>query len=145
MNAYPRTFPSAIDRPIPAVLSLPAVAAGLSAVAAAIHIWVVPEHLQEWWGYGAFFLVLAAAQALYAGLILRSHRPALLVLGVVGTLATLALYAWSRLVAVPLGPMAGEVEEVGRLDTLCNIVEVALVLVLIVLLVRALTARRGTA
>ena len=73
MNAYPRTFPSAIDRPIPAVPSLPAVAAGLSVFAAAIHIWVVPEHLQEWWGYGAFFLVLAAAQALYAGLILRSR------------------------------------------------------------------------
>jgi len=37
------------------------------------------------------------------------------VLGVIGTLETLALYAWSRLVAVPLGSMAGEVEEVvGR-------------------------------
>jgi len=144
MHAYQRTLPTAIDRPIPAGLSLPAVAAGLSAVAAAIHIWVVPEHFQEWWGYGAFFLVLAAAQTLYAGLILRSRRPALLVLGTIGTLATLALYAWSRLVDVPLGPMAGEVEEVGQLDTLCNIVEVALVLVLAVLLIRALTARRGT-
>jgi hypothetical protein len=124
---------------------LPIIAASLSGVAAAIHAWVVPEHLDEWWGYGTFFLVLAAAQALYAVVILRSQRPVILVAGIVGTLATLGLYAWSRLVAVPLGPMAGEVEEVGRLDTVCNLAEIALVAVLLVLLVRALAARRGVA
>jgi hypothetical protein len=143
VNAYPNTFQPALDRPIPPIPTLPALAAGLSLFAAGIHAWVVPEHLEEWWGYGAFFLALTLAQALYAVLVLRSRRPAILVLGLVGTLATLTLYAWSRLVAVPLGPMAGEVEEVGRLDTLCNAAEVALVLVSIVLLARALTARRG--
>jgi hypothetical protein len=145
VNAYPRTFQPATDQPLPTVLSLPTVAAALSGVAAAIHAWVIPEHLEEWWGYGAFFLALTVAQLLYAVLILRSRRPAILVLGLVGTLATLTLYAWSRLVAVPLGPMAGEVEEVGRLDTLCNVVEVALVLILLALLVRTLTSRRGAA
>ena len=145
MHTYPRTFQLAIDRPIAAVPMLPVVAAGLSSIAAAMHAWVIPEHLEEWWGYGAFFLLLAAAQALYAVLVLRSRRPAILVLGLVGTVATLALYAWSRLVAVPLGPMAGEVEEVGLLDTLCNAAEVALVLVLFVLLARAVSARRGAA
>src|SRR4051812_12817059 len=125
MNAYPRAFQLSTDRPIPAISTLPAVAAGLSGFAAVIHAWVVPEHLEEWWGYGTFFLVLAVAQAAYALLVLRSPRPVILGLGLVGTLATLALYAWSRLVAVPLGPMAGEVEEVGRIDTLCNVAEVA--------------------
>jgi hypothetical protein len=32
-------------------------AAALSLMAAAIHLWAVPDHLEEWWGYGAFFLV----------------------------------------------------------------------------------------
>ena len=145
MNAYPRTFQPTLDRSTLMLPTLPAVAAGLSLFAAAIHAWVVPEHLEEWWGYGAFFLVLTAAQALYAVLVLRSPRPAILALGLAGTLATLGLYAWSRLVAVPLGPMAGEVEEVGRLDTICNVAEVGLVLVLLVLLVRAFTARRQSA
>lgn len=143
MQTYPSMIQPTLSRPLPAALSLPVLAAGLSSVAAAIHAWVVPEHLEEWWGYGTFFLVLAAAQALYALLILRSQRPALLVAGIVGTMATLSLYAWSRVVAVPLGPMAGEVEEVGRLDTICNVVEIALVVVLLMLLARAITARRG--
>ena len=38
---------------------------------AAAHLWVVPEHLEEWWGYGMFFLVLAAAQVVYAFGLLR--------------------------------------------------------------------------
>ena len=37
-------------------------AAALSLLAALIHLWVTPEHLEEWWGYGAFFLVTALAQ-----------------------------------------------------------------------------------
>ena len=37
-------------------------AAALSLLAATIHLWVAPDHLEEWWGYGAFFVVLATAQ-----------------------------------------------------------------------------------
>ena len=29
-------------------------AAALSLLAALIHLWVTPEHFEEWWGYGAF-------------------------------------------------------------------------------------------
>ena len=141
MNVYPSPFHSAVDRSLPALSTWSIVAAMLSGFAAAIHLWVVPEHLAEWWGYGMFFLVLAAAQALYALVILRSQRPVLVVTGIVGTVAILALYAWSRVVAVPLGPMAGDVEEVGWLDTVCTIAEVTLAVVLLVLLVRALMAR----
>ena len=145
MNVYARPLQPAVDRSLLVLPSLPLIAASLSGVAAAIHAWVVPEHLEEWWGYGTFFLVLTVAQALYAVLLLRSQRPVLLIAGIVGTVATLGLYAWSRLVAVPFGPMAGEVEEVGRIDMVGNLAEIALVAVLLVLLVRALTARRGKA
>jgi len=47
------------------------VAAALSLLAAIIHLWVMPEHFEEWWGYGTFFLVVALAQGLYALCLLR--------------------------------------------------------------------------
>ena len=37
-------------------------ATALSLVAGPVHLWVMPEHFEEWWGYGAFFFVAAAAQ-----------------------------------------------------------------------------------
>ena len=40
-------------------------------VAALIHLWVAPEHFEQWWGYGYFFLVAAAAQLLYAPFLVR--------------------------------------------------------------------------
>jgi hypothetical protein len=33
--------------------------AALSLIAGLIHLWVMPEHFEEWWGYGTFFLVPA--------------------------------------------------------------------------------------
>lgn len=41
-------------------------AAGLSAAAAIIHGLVAPEHLAEWWGYGAFFIAATVAQGGFA-------------------------------------------------------------------------------
>jgi hypothetical protein len=38
-------------------------AAALSLIAALTHAWAMPEHFEEWWGYGTFFLIAAAAQA----------------------------------------------------------------------------------
>ena len=71
-------------------------AAALSLLVAAIHLWVVPEHFEEWWGYGAFFVVLAVAQGLYAlGLLLRPTRSVLL-LGVAGNLAVAILWLVTR-------------------------------------------------
>jgi hypothetical protein len=31
--------------------------ATLSTFAALIHLWVMPEHFAEWWGYGVLFLI----------------------------------------------------------------------------------------
>jgi hypothetical protein len=47
------------------------VAAALSLLAALIHLRVMPEHFEEWWGYGTFFLVCAVAQVLYVPVMLR--------------------------------------------------------------------------
>ena len=45
--------------------------AALSLLAALIHLRVMPEHFEEWWGYGTFFLVYAVAQGLYVPILLR--------------------------------------------------------------------------
>ena len=42
--------------------------------AGAVHLLVAPEHFQEWWGYGCFFLVLATFQTLYKLLRLITDR-----------------------------------------------------------------------
>ena len=114
-------------------------AAGLSLVAALVHLWVTPEHLEEWWGYGAFFLVCAAAQALYAPLLLRRPNRAILLLGVAGNLAVVILWLVTRTTGIPLfGPHAGEVEEAGALDLACTLAEVGIVVGLGTLAMRGL-------
>jgi MFS family permease len=92
-------------------------AAALSMVAAVVHLWVMPEHFEEWWGYGAFFLVAASAQLLYVPLLVRWPTRTVLLLGIGGNLAIVVLYLLTRTVGIPLfGPEAGEVEGVGFAD-----------------------------
>ena len=71
-------------------------AAALSLLAALIHLWVTPEHFEEWWGYGAFFLVAALAQMLYAPLVLVWPTRTVLLLGIGGNLAIVVLYLLTR-------------------------------------------------
>jgi hypothetical protein len=103
-------------------------AAALSLLVAAIHLWVVPEHFEEWWGYGVFFVVLAFAQGLYALGLLRWPTRSVLLLGVAGNLAVAILWLVTRTTGVPLlGPHAGEVEDIGVLDLACTLGEVWIV------------------
>ena len=103
-------------------------AAALSLLVAAIHLWVVPEHFEEWWGYGAFFVVLAVAQGLYALGLLRWPTRSVLLLGAAGNLAVAILWLVTRTTGVPLlGPHAAEVEDVGVLDLACTLGEVGIV------------------
>ncbi len=110
-------------------------AAMLSLAAALIHAWVVPEHFEEWWGYGTFFLVVALAQGLYSLGLVRWPGQELFVLGIAGNLAIIVLYIVTRTAGIPLfGPHAGEVEEIGGIDLVSVIVELVLVIALVVLL-----------
>ena len=134
-------------------------AAALSAGAAVIHGLVMPEHMAEWWGYGTFFLVVAAAQGAYAVVLLlqpwrrdRSGVPRALsrlatarsvyVAGIVGNLAIVALYVVTRTAGIPFfGPHAGMVEELTPISVLSKVFEV----ILIVILIRLLRERRPMA
>jgi hypothetical protein len=123
---------------------LPTVAA-LSLMAALIHLWVMPEHFEEWWGYGAFFLVAAVAQVLYVPLLMRWPNRTVLLLGIAGNSAIVLLYLLTRVVGIPLfGPEAGEVEEVGIIDVCVTISEVAIVVALGGLVLLGIARERTT-
>lgn len=104
----------------------------------------MPEHLEEWWGYGSFFLGAAIAQGLYSAALLRwPHRSLLLLLGIGGNLLIVALYLVTRTAGVPVfGPDAGEVEEVGFTDLSATMSELAIVLTLGAVLLRDLSSPR---
>ena len=132
--------------------SLGRTAAILSAVAAAIHAAEAPQHFTEWWGYGAFFVVAAAAQAVLAILLaigLPSARASasaptalgrsltagrIVRAGVAGNAAIVGLYVWTRTIGVPLiGPEAGEIESLNRSGVVATAIELLLVGVLVAL------------
>jgi hypothetical protein len=118
-------------------------AAALSLVAGLVHLWVMPEHFGEWWGYGAFFLASAAAQLLYAPLLLRRPTRALLLAGIAGNLAIVVLYLLTRTTGIPLfGPEAGEVENIGLADICATTSEIGISLALSAALLRNVTPER---
>ncbi len=128
------------------------VAAGLSAFASILHGVVTQEHFDEWWGYGAFFVVAAVAQMGYAVVLtlapwrsgaasgLLAHfgtraESVFYLLGVAGNAALVALYIVTRTVGIPFfGPGAGEVEAVEGIDVLSKATELALIGVLLLML-----------
>lgn len=97
-----------------AVSASPVVAAFASLGAAAIHAAAAPDHYGEWWAAGVFFYAVAAFQALWALVALRSPGRAVMMLGVFGNVGVLVTWALSRTVGMPVGPTAGVPEEIGQ-------------------------------
>ena len=109
-------------------------AAALSLVAALIHLLAAPEHFEEWWGYGVFFVASAVAQGAYAAVLLCRPRSGFFLAGIAGNLAIVALWIVTRTAGIPFfGPHAWEVEGVGTLDLSATAAEVALVAALVAL------------
>jgi hypothetical protein len=119
--------------------------ATLSLLAALIHLWVMPEHFEEWWGYGMFFLVAGVVQVVYVPLLLRWPNQTVLLLGMVGNSAIVLLYLFTRVVGIPFfGPEAGEIEGVGIIDVCATSSEAAIVVALGVLVLWRLAGERTT-
>lgn len=109
--------------------------AAFSLIAALIHLWVMPEHFEEWWGYGLFFLIATIAQALYGVILLRWPGQKLLLAGIAGNSAIIFLYLLTRTLGIPFfGPGAWEIEKVGLLDVGATAAEALLVVSLAALL-----------
>jgi hypothetical protein len=149
-------------------VSLPAVVAmAWSAVAAALHLVVVPAHLAEAWYLGTFFIAVGAAQLLLAVLVRRPLPSLALLAGIWGNVVVVALYVASRSVdlwflpATAHGPqhlpVAGGIgngipvlpgarmEPIGALDLTCLLAELLVVAMLMTMLPARLRARTGTA
>jgi uncharacterized membrane protein YsdA (DUF1294 family) len=112
------------------------VAALLSAGAGAIHAAVIREHLREWWLYGVFFAVSAAAQVVWAMLIFRRPSRPVLLAGAVGNVAVVLLWLITRITGLPFGPEPWTPESFGVLDVVASLFEVFLAVSIVMLLRR---------
>jgi hypothetical protein len=101
--------------------------AALSAGTAAIHFAVVFEHFSEYVLYGAFFLIISWAQAIWAAVVLWRPSRLWLWLGIAGNTIIVAVYLASRTTGLPFGPDNGHTEPFGALDVVSAILEVALI------------------
>jgi hypothetical protein len=117
------------------VTLLPLVALA-GAGAAGVHAVVMPEHFEESWLYGTFFLVAALAQLSYSAWLLVRPSRELLIVGLAGNLSIVVLWLVTRTVGIPLGPAAGTTEEFGGLDMLAAFFELATALGAVLLLRR---------
>ena len=110
-------------------------AAGLAFAAALIHLWATPEHFEEWWGYGAFFVAAATGQGIFGVALLRGFtRPLLLLAGIWANAAIVVLYVVTRTRGIPLGPHDGTVEDAGVADMAATAAEVGMIVALVMLL-----------
>jgi hypothetical protein len=122
-------------------------AGGLCLVAAALHAALIDAHLEEWWGYGLFFVVASIGQAVL-GLILfslprspawpasqwRAWKRRLFLAGALGNLAVIVLYVITRTLGIPFfGPEAGEVAGIGPADLPTKLAEAGAVVLLALL------------
>jgi hypothetical protein len=78
----------------------------LMAVAAAIHLDVIPAHVHEWLLAAEFFAVLAVGQGLLAVLLVRRPQPITLLVAIWSCVGVIALYVWSRTSGLPFAPVA---------------------------------------
>jgi hypothetical protein len=101
--------------------------AALSVGAAAIHFAVTFEHFNEYLLYGAFFLVIAWAQMIWAAVAVWRLPRWWLWLGIAGNAAVLAVYLASRMTGLPFGPDQGHTEQFGALDVVSALLELALI------------------
>ncbi|HJQ29865.1 MAG TPA: multicopper oxidase domain-containing protein [Rubrobacter sp.] len=109
------------------------IAVALTMVAALIHVWVSPEHFEEWWLFGVLFVFVALLQGFYGVALWLWGGRTVYILGIVGNLAIVVFYLVTRTVGVPFGPHMGEVEAVGGLGLAATMSEVALVAMLALL------------
>lgn len=119
-------------------------AAGASLAAGIIHLAVTPDHLSQWWGYGAFFAALAAFQSVWAFLILRTTRRSVSVAGIAVNGAAIALWAASRTTGIGIGPDGARAHSVGWPDLVTVIVELVVIAQTARLMTRRHHARRST-
>ena len=75
-----------------------------SVLAGGIHLAVTPEHLEEWWVFGAFFIVVGCFQLAFAAFVLRRPTWPVALAGIVVNLGVVLVYVMSRTSGLPIHP-----------------------------------------
>ncbi len=83
---------------------------------AAVHAFVVREHLDHWRVAGLFFVVLAVAGLVVGVALLRRVDTPRLLAALALSVGPLLVWVVSRTAGLPFGPEAGEPEQVGPAD-----------------------------
>lgn len=105
-----------------------------------IHFAVAPSHFEEYWLFGAFFLLAGLFQVATAALLhINPSRSLLATMGVVNGLIGVIWLA-SRTTGVPVGPDSFTAEEIGLADATSTVLEVLVVAGTFLLLT---TTRKG--
>jgi hypothetical protein len=99
-----------------------------SLAAGAIHAAVVPEHLEEFWVFGLFFIASAVFQIGWAIAAFVAPSRAVYTIGALANAFLIATWMLSRTAGVPIGPEAWTPESVGTLDVVSTVAEAAIVL-----------------
>jgi len=127
------------SRPSPVALVSASV---LMLAAGAVHLAVVPMHLDEFVLFGVFFVVVGVVQAGLAVALVTAPSRRLFLASAMGTTALVGLWLITRTVGLPVGADPGVPEPVGVPDIVCVALEVVSLPVLLVLARRPLRARR---
>jgi hypothetical protein len=135
----PTTAPTA---PAPSLRTTGLWVAVASLFAGGVHLAVMPEHLQHWWVYGAFFLVTGLFQLAYAALVLRRTTWFVAMTGIVVNLGIVLVWVLSRTRGLPITPPeditshvgSHVIEGVGIADLAATGAELAVVCLLVTLL-----------
>ena len=124
----------------PSLWAVVIVAAALAQAAALMHAALIREHWAEWWGLGAFFLIVAVAQACFSIAVVLWPDRHMFTVGIVGNAVIMLLYLWTRIGSFPcfhlgrlmLGPDCPDPmhEPVEWLDIVAQLIEGELILTL---------------
>jgi hypothetical protein len=135
-----RATPDAIPRIGSTSPALLAIAWG-SAQAALIHFAVIPQHFEEYWIYGWFFVLVGVGQLVSAYLVLAFPRAWVLLAIAAGNAAIAAVWVVSRTYGSLVGPDATDPARAGFGDIVVTILEIGIAIVASVLLLRPNASR----
>ncbi len=110
--------------------------AAFSLVTGLVQLRVVPQHFEEWWAYGAFFLLAALAQSLYGTVLLLWPNVRVLLAGMAGNSIMVLTYTFTR------SSEMGQAGDIGAIDLLTTVSGTAIVAALGYLLLSQLHYHR---
>ena len=113
-----------------------------SLFAGVIHLAVTPEHLEEWWAFGAFFIVTGLFQLTFALVVVRRPTWPVAVTGIAVNLGIVLVWVVSRTTGLPISPPVDitshegthGTEAVGPADLAATGAELLIVCLLVTLL-----------